>query len=165
MGTITIYRFTDSTDTVSTAEKLEFNTGTDTESVDGFITEVKVDPIEGIGDNQGAEQDYGDIQSLGSVEKVYTLTGFISQRSNASNTFLSTLNTWQTQAKITKGVFEQGRFGFADVDDDTDDVTPVPNSGTTPQGLVWQSLSKTSNMEGNKTDFVLKFRFSIGDAT
>lgn len=165
MGTITIYRFTDVTDDTSTAEKLEFNTSADTTTINGIITEVKVDPVEGVGDNQGAEQNYGDLQSMGSVEKVYTLTGFISQRSNASNTFLETLDDWQEQSKTSKGVFSQGRFGFADADDDTDDVTPVPNSGNTPQGLIWQSLSKTSDMEGDRTLFVLKFRFSIGDAT
>jgi len=165
MGIITLYRFTDIGDTISTAEKLEFNTSKDTKIVNGFITNVDVDPIEGIGDNQGAEQDYGDLQALGSVEKEYTITGFISSRATNPNSFLVTLNTWQKQAKTSKGIFEQGRFGFADVDDPTDDVTPIPNTESNPSGLIWQSLSKKSNMKGNRTNFILKLRFSVGDAT
>ncbi len=165
MGTITLYRFTDVTDTVSTAEKLEFNTSTDTTSVNGTITNVDVDPVDGIGDNQGSEQDYGDLQALGSVEKEYTITGFISQRDASPNSFLDTLSNWQEQSKTSSGIFEQGRFGFADADDDTDDVTPIPNSQPSPSGLMWQSLSKKSDMKGNRTIFVLKLRFSVGDGT
>jgi len=165
MGTITLYRFTDVNDTPSTAEKLEFNITADTTIVNGTIKEVKVDPVDGIGDNQASEQDYGDLQALGSVEKEYTITGFISQRSANPNSFLDTLDNWQTQNKTSTGVFEQGRFGFTDEDDDTDDVIPIPNTQPNPSGLMWQSLSKTSNMKGNRTDFTLKLRFSVGDAT
>ena len=155
MGIITLYRFTDVGDTTVTAESLTFNDSTDTTAANGFITEVKVDPIDGIGDNQGSEQDYGDLQALGSVEKEYTLTGFISKRAG-TNLILTTLSNWQTQNKTSTGIFEQGRFGFADVDDPTDDVTPIPNTQPTPSGLMWQSLTKTSDMKGNRTLFVLK---------
>jgi len=165
MGTITLYRFTDVGDTTLTAEKLEFNISAITTSVNGIITEVMVDPIDGIGDNQASEQDYGDLQALGSVEKEYTITGFISQRDATPNSYLVTLDNWQTQNKTSTGVFEQGRFGFTDADDDTDDVIPIPNTQPNPSGLMWQSLSKKSNMKGNRTDFVLKLRFSVGDAT
>lgn len=167
MGLITIYRFTDVNDTISTAEKLVFNDETDlkTKNVHGFITDVVVDPIEGIGDNQAAEQNYGDLQALGSVEKEYTLTGFISARSTNPNSFLDTLKDWQDDAKTSKGVFEQGRFGFTDEDDPTDDVIPIPNTQPNPSGLIWQSLQKTSNMQGNRTNFILKFKFSVGDST
>jgi len=167
MGIITLFRFTDANDTTSTAEKLEFNDETDlsTKSVHGFITNVDVDPIDGIGDNQGAEQNFGDLQALGSVEKEYTITGFISARATNPNVFLDTLGNWEKEAKSSKGVFEQGRFGFADVDDPNDDVTPIPNTQPNPSGLIWQSLSKKSSMKGNRTDFILKLRKSIGDGT
>lgn len=165
MGTVTLYRFTGVNDTIATAEKLEFNTTSNTESVNGIITEVKVDPVDGIGDNQGSEQDYGDLQALGSVEKEYTITGFISQRDVNPNSFLDTLKNWQEQNKTSTGIYEQGRFGFRDADDDSDDVIPIPNTKSNPSGLIWQSLSKKSNMKGNRTDFVLKLRFSVGDAT
>ena len=167
MGIITLYRFTDVNDTISTAEKLEFNDESDlkTKNVHGFITETIVDPIEGIGDNQAAEQDFGDLQALGSVEKMYTITGFISARSANPNSFLDTLEDWQNDAKTSKGVFEQGRFGFADQDDPTDDVIPIPNTQSKPSGLIWQSLKKTSNMKDDTVDFVLKLRFSVGDST
>lgn len=165
MGIITIYRFTDVGDTISTAEKLEFNTTTSTKIVSGHITNVDIDPVEGLGDNQGAEQNYGDLQALGSIEKEYTITGFISQRSTNPNSFLVTLNTWQQQAKTSTGVFEQGRFGFRDADDPTDDIIPIPNTLPNPSGLIWQSLSKKSAMKGDRTNFILKLRFSVGDAT
>lgn len=167
MGIITIFRFTDVNDTILTAEKLEFNDETDvsTKNVHGFITEAKVDPIDGLGDNQGSEQDYGDKQALGSVEKEYTLTGFISARATNPNVFLETLSNWQEESKTSVGVFEQGRFGFTDEDDPTDNVIPIPNTQPKPSGLIWKSLSKTSNMKGDRTDIVLKLRFSVGDGT
>lgn len=167
MGIITIYRFTDVNDTTSTAEKLIFNDETDlsTKNVHGFIKEVVIDPVEGIGDNQAAEQNYGDLQALGSVEKEYTITGFISARSTNPNNYLDTLQNWQDDAKTSKGVFEQGRFGFEDTDDDTDDVIPIPNTQPNPSGLIWGSLKKTSNMKGDRTIFTIKFRFSVGDST
>lgn len=167
MGIITLYRFTDVNDTTSTAEKLEFNDNTDlsTKNVHGFITQVAVDPLEGIGDNQGAEQDFGDLQALGSVEKEYTITGFISARGTNPNVFLDTLANWEKESKTSKGVFEQGRFGFTDADDDTDDILPIPNTQPNPSGLIWQSFSKKSNMLRNTSDFVLKLRKSVGDST
>lgn len=165
MGTITIFRFTDVLDTILTAEKLEFNTATSTKIVNGFITQVNINPIDGLGDNQGAEQNYGDLQALGSVEKEYEIIGFISQRATNPNVFLDTLADWQEQSKTSKGVFEQGRFGFTDVDDPSEDRIPIPNTQPNPSGLIWQSISKKSNMKGNRTDFTLKLRFSVGDAT
>lgn len=165
MGKIILFRFTDVNDTTSTAEKLEFNTTVKTDIVSGHIDEVKVDPIDGIGDNQGSEQQYGDQQALGSVEKEYTITGYISQRGENPNSFLDTLKIWQEDAKTSSTIFAQGRFGFTDVDDPTDDVIPIPNSQPNPSGLIWHSLSKTSDMGGNRTKFILKFRFSVGDGT
>ena len=165
MGIITLYRFTDVNDTTSTAEKLEFNTTSKTDIVSGHITNVDVDPIDGIADNQGSEQQYGDQQALGSVEKEYTLIGFISQRSANPNSFLDTLKTWQEEAKSSSTIYAQGRFGFTDEDDPTDNVIPIPNSQLNPSGLLWHTLSKKSNMEGDRTDFTLKFRFSVGDGT
>jgi len=165
MAKITIFRFTDVGDTTGTAEKLEFNTSVNTKVVNGFITNVDVDPLEGIGDNQGSEQEFGDLQSLGTVEKEYTITGYISQRGTNPNSFLDTLKLWEQQSKIKRGIFEQGRFGFQDLDDPSDDVTPIPNTQPNPSGLMWQSISKKSDMKGNRTNFVLKFRISKGDAT
>ena len=167
MGIITLFRFTDVNDTILTAEKLEFNDEADlkTKNVHGFITEVKVDPIDGIGDNQGAEQDFGDLQALGSVEKEYTITGFISARATNPNSFLDTLANWEKEAKTSIGIFEQGRFGYTDADDDNDDIIPIPNTQPNPSGLIWQSFSKKSNMLGNRSDFVIKLRKSVGDST
>lgn len=167
MGTITIYRFTDVGDTIATAEKLEFNLETDlkTKNVHGFILNVDVDPVDGLADNQGSEQEYGDQQALGPVEKEYTLSGFISARATNPNSYLDTLSNWQKESKTSPAVFAQGRFGFADEDDPTDNVIPIPNTQPNPSGLIWHTLSKKSDMKGNRTKFVLKFRFSVGDGT
>ena len=166
MGIITLFRFTDVTDTISTAEKLEFNDETDlkTKNVHGFITEVKVVPVDGLGDNQGSEQNFGDKQPLGSIDKEYTLTGFISARATNPNSLLDTLALWAKEDKKNDD-FQNGRFGFADTDDDTDDVTPIPDTLPNPSGLIWKSISKTSDMKGNRTKFTLKFSFSVGDGT
>ncbi len=166
MGIITLYRFTDVIDTISTAEKLEFNDETDlkTKNVHGFITEVKVDPVDGVGNNQGSEQNFGDKQPLGSIDKEYTLTGFISARATNPNGFLDTLSLWAKEDKKNDN-FQNGRFGFTDVDDDTDDVIPIPDTLPNPSGLIWRTISKTSDMKGNRTKFTLKLSFSVGDGT
>ena len=57
-----------------------FNATTDVEVLNAFITQVDIQNTTGIGNNQAAEQDLGDHQDLGSVEQLYTITGFISKR-------------------------------------------------------------------------------------
>lgn len=166
MGIITLYRFTDITDTINTAEKLEFNDETDlkTKNVHGFITEVRVDQVEGVGNNQGSEQNFGDKQPLGTIDKEYTITGFISARATNPNSFLDTLAKWLKEEK-KNDIFQNGRFGFRDADDNTDDVIPIPDTLPSPSGLIWKSMAKVTDMKGDRSMFTLKFTFSVGDGT
>jgi len=166
MGKITIFRFTEDSDTISTAEKLEFNVSSSVKgTVSGKIHEVKIKPVEGVADNQGSEQEYGDKQSLGKVEKIYILTGYITERNAAVNNFINTLSSWEEDAKTSLGKFENGRFGYTDEDDSTDDIIPIPNGQPNPRGLLWNNIEKNIDFKANLKRFILKFNFSVGDGT
>ena len=164
MGLITIYRYTDVNDTPQTAEKLIFNAATQSKEPNGWILDVAVDPLEGLADNQGSEQEFGDQQALGSVEKEYTIMGKLVQRATNPHLWLETLARWQSETKINEH-FPQGRFGITDEDDPTDDILPIPNTQPNPTGLIWHTYPKKSNMKGNVCMFTLKFRLSKGDGT
>ena len=141
MGIITIFRFTDDTDTIGNVEdKIEFNTTTKTKTKAAFITEVKFNPTDGVGNNQGAEQDLGDQQALGLVEDIIKITGFISERNSDSgvNPFLATMKEWKNEPKINDN-WQLGRFGYADADDTTDDLTPV-RIDSDQVGLLWERI-------------------------
>ncbi len=166
MGKITIFRFTNTGDTFATVtDKIEFNTSNKTNTKNAFITEVKFNPTDGVGNNQGAEQDLGDQQALGLVEDIIKITGFISQRNSDSgeNTFLVKMKAWKNDAKINDN-WDLGRFGYADSDDKTDDITPT-RTGTSQVGLLWEKIEWTTDFKGNRKMFTLYFRINRGDGT
>lgn len=137
----------------------------DTGKEGAYITSIKkVDP-EGIGNNQGAEKPDGNVQPLGIVEGTYVVTGWISNtRGNAddgNNAFLTKLQAWKDGTQAILGVWEAGRFGIADENDSTNNLTPI---GTTEDaiGLIFQNFEKTNDYNRNRSDFVLTFRRSRG---
>ena len=168
MGIIKIFRFTEETDTIVSVEStdtIEFNKNTTTKTKNAFITEVKFNPTDGVGNNQGAEQDLGDQQALGLVEDIIKITGFISQRNadSGANTFLATMKEWKNDPKINDN-WELGRFGYADADDTTDDLTPV-RIGANQVGLLWERIEWTTDFKGNRKMFTLYFRINRGDGS
>ena len=144
--TLTLYRVTLAGDTLSGAqpvsaiEKIIFNSGTDVNSHAGFITSIEVSNTTGIGNNQAAEQDLGDHQDLGSVEQIYTLTGFIAKRteSPATTNLITIMKKFDDEVK-TNTAFVHGRFGV--YIDDFIQYNVVPDgTGSNQVGLIWKSL-------------------------
>ena len=88
MASIRIFRVTAPGDDKNT-EFIDFNVpGTLTEKTDienAFITSIKKNPSDGVGNNQGAELPSGDQQALGEVENIYEIDGFISKRNGDAN--------------------------------------------------------------------------------
>ena len=149
MATIRLFNLTLAGDTSST-DFIDFNGTTailqQTDIENAFITKIQQLPSDGIGNNQGAELPLGDQQSLGQIEDVYILTGFISKRNGDSddgmNAFLTTIKGWENSSKKVKGVWELGRFGLIINDDHTKDVLPdgagVPAAETI--ALLWEKI-------------------------
>jgi len=167
MGKITIYRFIESSDTISTAEKLVFNDSTknDTTTPNGFIDKVTIHPIDGVGDNQGSEQEFGDQQALGPVLKTYVIEGRMSARATSPNSFIDTLTQWSKDNKADPP-FSNGQFAYRDDDDPSDDFTPIPDGAAgTPTGLLWQDLITETDFKGNQKKFTLTLRVSVGNGT
>lgn len=174
MGTIRIFRLTLAGDDQNT-EFIDFNGTSEllkqTDIENAFITEIKENPSDGIGNNQGAEQELGDQQPLGEIEDIYKITGFISKRNGDSNdginAFLTTLRLWQSESKLVKLAWELGRFGIIVNDDHTKDVIPdgagIPADGTI--ALLWERIEYTSDFKGNRENFILYFRVNKGDGT
>ena len=141
MGKITIFRFTNPGDDVDTSDKIEFNTSEKTNIENAFITGIKLNPTDGVGNNQGAEQDLGDQQALGTVEDVIKISGFISKRNGDNddglNQFLVLMDLWTGEPKINDN-WELGRFGMIDVDDVTEDLIPDEEPNTI--ALLWERI-------------------------
>ncbi len=166
---VNLYRLSLVGDTKTTVDRIDFNIAADkdTKVENAYMLNINRENSDGVGDNQGAEQDTGDIQALGAVEDQYVLQGFISKRTgdldDGQNQFLILLDLWDKEAKQTDN-WPEGRFGIEDVGDLTNDLVPV-RTGSNQIGLVWESYSKKSNLTKNRVDFVLKFRISRGDGT
>ena len=115
MAKIRIFRLTLAADTKDT-EFIDFNTSKNTKIENAFITEIKENPSDGVGNNQGAELPLGDQQALDQIEDIYRITGFFSKRNGDSNdgmnSYLTTLRQWINEAKIVDDVWELGRFGL-----------------------------------------------------
>jgi len=130
-----------------------------------YISTVKVGEPEGIGNNQAAEKPDGNVQPLGIVEDVYTITGWITNmRGNADdgdNEFLQQLKRWKEDAQSIVDVFEAGVFGIVDSSDITNSLTPI-GTGEDAIGLIFQDYTKTNDYNKNRVDFVLIFRRSRG---
>lgn len=153
-----------------TSEPLNFNDPAapdfkDTGREGAYITSIKKTEPEGIGNNQSAEKPDGNVQPLGIIETTYEVIGFISNtRGNSddgNNAFLIQLENWKTGTQATLGVWEAGRFGIADENDSTNDLTPI-GTGVNAVGLIFQSYEKTNDYNRNRSDFRLIFRRSRG---
>lgn len=166
MGTINIFRLTLTGDDETTADRIDFNTTKITKVENAFITGIKLNPTDGIGNNQGAEQELGDQQALGTVEDVIKISGFISKRNGDNddglNQFLLLMDLWTVEPKIND-VWELGRFGMTDEDDKTEDLIPdeLPNT----IALLWERIEWNVDFKGNRKLFDLYFRINRGDGT
>lgn len=147
-----------------------FNNSADTDfknsSKEGaYISTVKVGEPEGIGNNQAAEKPDGNVQPLGIVEDVYTITGWITNMrgndNDGDNDFLAQLKRWKEDAQSIVDVFEAGVFGIVDSSDITNSLTPI-GTGEDAIGLIFQDYTKTNDYTRNRVDFVLIFRRSRG---
>ena len=167
MGTIRIFRLTNPGDNQNTSDRIDFNTSEKTTIENAFITEFEENPTDGVGNNQGAEQDLGDQQALGLVEDVIRISGFISKRNgdgnDGQNQFLIQLEEWANDPKINEN-WELGRFGVTDEDDQTHDLIPV-NTGTEQIALLWERFQRNTDFKGNRELITFWFRVNRGDGT
>jgi len=165
MGIIRISRFTLTGDGPFT-DAIEFNTSTKTNVENAFITGIKLNPTDGVGNNQGAEQDLGDQQALGTVEDIIKVSGFISKRNgdnnDGQNAFIILMDLWTAEPKINDD-FELGRFGISDADDVTTELIPDNNPNT--RALLWERIEWNVNFKANRKEFDLFFRINRGDGT
>lgn len=166
----TIFRKTTDAGPVPGTDLIIFNNAADADFKDtkregAYILTLKRDDPEGIGNNQAAEVDDGNIQPLGIVEGLYTVTGFISNmRGNADdgvNAFITTLRTWKEEAQAIVGELEAGRFGIIDESDVDNSLTPV-GTGSGAIGLIFEGFTKTNDYNRNRVDITLIFRRSRG---
>ena len=137
----------------------------DTTKEGAYILTLKRDDPEGIGNNQAAEVDDGNVQPLGIVEGTYILTGFISNmRGNAddgNNAIIALLRTWKNEAQVILGELEAGRFGIIDASDTDNNLTPI-GTGNTAVGLIFEGFTKINDYNRNRVDVTLTFRRSRG---
>lgn len=164
---VTLFRLTLETDDEDTLDSIVFNTTTKTNIEEAHITSIEFNPTSGIGNNQGAEQELGDQQSLGTVEETIKISGFISQRNGFSddggNAYLIKFNQWKSDPK-SNTVWDLGRFGFKDEDDQTEDVIPI-RTGDQTVALLWERIKWTVDVYGNRKLFELYLRVNRGDGT
>ncbi len=167
MGKISIFRLSLVTDDENTLDRIDFNTSTKTDVENAFVTEFKNNPTDGVGNNQGAEQELGDQQALGTVEDIIKISGFFSKRNgdlnDGLNQFIILLDLWAAESKVFDD-WELGRFGILDEDDQTHDLIPV-NTGTNQIALLWEKLERDTDFKGNRERFTLWFRINRGDGT
>lgn len=164
---ITIFRL-DANSTsaaIDTGDEIIFNDSTkkNTNVESAFITTIQKLDIEGIGNNQTAEQTDGNKQPLGVVDGTYTITGFISKldgnSDNGTNAFLTKLQTWKDGAQVIEDDWESGVFGIEDLNDSSNTLLPIKDTPGAP-ALIFVSYQKTNNYQSNRADFVLTFRRS-----
>jgi hypothetical protein len=167
MGKISIFRLSLESDTKTTTDRIDFNTSVNTKVENAFITGFKDDAIDGIGNNQGAEQELGDLQALGPIEYSIKLSGFISKRNgdndDGNNQILTLLTLWNNEPKINDD-WPLGRFGIEDTDDTTHGLIPV-RTGNEHISLLWEKLERNTDFKGNRESFTLWFRINRGDGT
>ena len=166
MGKINIFRVTDPGDDETTSDRIDFNTDVKTKIENAFITGIKLNPTDGVGNNQGAEQELGDQQALGTVEDIIKVSGFISKRNgngnDGQNSFLILMDLWTAEPKINDD-WELGRFGMIDDDDHTEDLIPDESPNTI--ALLWERIEWNVDFKGNRKLFDLYFRINRGDGT
>ena len=173
---ITLFRVTEPGEAIAPPsnvpadEQIDFNATDDVNSPNAFITTYDVSTTTGIGNNQAAEEDLGDHQDLGQVEKLYILRGFISQRDRINKTtlgfnpFIDILEKWDTQNK-TNDNFKHGRFGIIIDDMPRYSVAPVGTGSTTQVGLIWKGIYWNQNyeMQPLRADFEINLITDKGD--
>ena len=173
---ITLFRVTepgeaiDIPNNIPAGELIDFNATDDVKTPNAFITTYDISTTTGIGNNQAAEEDLGDHQDLGQVEKLYILRGFISQRDRSSvstlgfNPFIDILEKWDTQNK-TNDNFKHGRFGILIDDMSRYSIAPVGTGSTTQVGLIWKGIYWTQNyeMQPLRSDFEIQLITDKGD--
>jgi len=170
VGKITIYRVTDPLDNIgNVTDKIEFNINKDTKIENAFITNPKITPSEGIGDNQAPGQDLSGLQPTGRFEKLYELIGFISRVQgtfdDGQNAFVNIMEQWESEAKINDD-FNEGRHGIQ-LDDLRDyDVIPV-GTGTDQTGLILLDIAWDYDWLRNppQAKFTIRLKQSRGDGT
>lgn len=137
----------------------------DTDKEGAYITILdRADP-EGIGNNQAAEVDDGNVQPLGIVEGTYIVRGFVTNmRGNSDdgdNAIIQLLRTWKEEAQVILDELEAGRFGIIDASDTDNDLTPI-GTGDDAIGLIFENYEKKNDYNRNRVDIVLTFRRSRG---
>ena len=149
--TLTLYRVTTSGEEVDPPtnvpadELIRFNETDNVKEPNAFITTYDITTTTGIGNNQAAEEDLGDHQDLGQVEKLYILRGFISQRDRSAaatlglNPFVDILEKWDAENK-TNDDFKHGRFGILIEDFPRYNLGPIGTPSTSQQGLIWRGI-------------------------
>ena len=174
--TITLFRVTVTGEEVNpptnvpSDELIIFNNNTDVNSPNAFITTYDIPNTTGIGKNQAAEEDLGNHQDLGQVEKLYILRGFISQRDKSDavtlglNPFIDILEKWDAENK-TNDDFKHGRFGILIADLPRYNLNPIGTPATSQQGLIWTGLSWTMNYKDHplRANFEIKLLVDKGD--
>lgn len=122
---------------------------------------IERNPTKGIGDNQGATQDQGDLQPLGTVEVAYVLECIIWERGRADgNDYLQRIRNWETGAQRSDE-WPEGVFGLQDTGKPTNDV--VPSAGSAAIGLMIEFIHERSDFRKNAELLTIKMRQSKGD--
>lgn len=169
-NSFTIFRKTLDAGAVPGTDLIIFNNSGDSDFKDtkregAYILTLQRGDPEGIGNNQAAEVDDGNVQPLGIVEGTYILKGFVSNmRGNAddgNNAIIATLRTWKEEAQVILGELEAGRFGIIDASDTDNNLTPV-GTGVSAVGLIFENFSKINDYNRNRVEITLTFRRSRG---
>lgn len=131
-----------------------------------ILTLDRADP-EGIGNNQAAEVDDGNVQPLGIVEGTYVVKGFITNmrgqpvnNPTTPNPFLTLLRTWKDGPQVVVNTYEAGVFGIEDSSDPDNDIDPDDDPNTL--GLIFENYQKINDYNRDRVDITLTFRRSRG---
>ena len=164
-----IYRLTNPSDTPLT-DFILFNDPNsadfkDTVREGAYILTLERDDPEGIGNNQAAEKEDGNVQPLGVVEGTYIVKGFVTNmRGNADdgdNAIIEKLREWKEEPQAILTVWEAGRFGIDDLSDIDNTLTPV-GTGANALGLIFADYKKINDYNRNRVEITLTFRRSRG---
>ena len=166
----TVFRKTTDAGADPGADLIVFNDPTaldfkDTAKEGAYILTLQRGDPEGIGNNQAAEVDDGNVQPLGIVEGTYIIKGFISNMrgdlDDGNNGFIAILRTWKEEAQVLLGELEAGRFGIIDASDTDNDLIPI-GTGNTAIGLIFENFAKINDYNRNRVEVTLTFRRSRG---
>ena len=121
--------------------------------VGAYILTLRRYEAEGIGNNQAAEIEDGNVQPLGLVEGTYVVTGFMSNmRGNyddGANSIITLLRTWKNKAQVIDGQLEAGRLGIVAAGVSDNSVAPI-ETGKSWIGLMFEEFSKINAYKWNR---------------